>query len=71
MEFPVLAYLTCADVFKAAGGHKTANRAIEAGYSELMRRADRVGDTGWRRSFLEQVPEHRRLMELWHRVSNA
>jgi tetratricopeptide (TPR) repeat protein len=63
MEFPVLAYLTCADVFEAAGRQRVARRAIEGGYEELMRRADRIGDASWRRSFLESVPEHRRLAE--------
>jgi predicted ATPase len=71
MEFPVLAYLTCVDVLEAAGDHRTARRALDAGYQELMQRADRVGDADWRRSFLEQVPEHDRMVERWHQASAA
>jgi hypothetical protein len=68
MEFPVLAYLTCADVFEATRRQKAARRALKAGYQELVHRADRVGDADWRRSFLEQVPEHRRLVERWQQA---
>jgi tetratricopeptide (TPR) repeat protein len=71
MEFPVLAYLTCADVFEAAGRLEASRRAMEDGYSELVRRADRLGDAEWRRSFLEHVPEHRRLTERWQQASNT
>jgi tetratricopeptide (TPR) repeat protein len=61
MEFPLLAYETCADVFAATGQESLASRAIEAGYHELMARADRISLLEWRRSFLERVPEHHRI----------
>jgi class 3 adenylate cyclase len=38
---------------------------IRAGYSELMERAGRISNVEWRHSFLENVPEHRSMIELW------
>jgi class 3 adenylate cyclase/tetratricopeptide (TPR) repeat protein len=68
MEFPVMAYLTCADVFEALGRLDISAQAIEDGYAELMQRAARVDDVVWRTSFLENVDEHHRITERWHRL---
>jgi tetratricopeptide (TPR) repeat protein len=65
MEFPVLAYLTCADLFAAGGDLERSRTAIEKGYCELLDRADRIGDKAWRISFLENVPEHREITDRW------
>ncbi len=65
MEFPVLGYETCADVFTAAGEARLARRAMGAGYGELLVRAGKISLPEWRRSFLEQVPEHCRVSERW------
>lgn len=71
MEFPLLAYETCADVFIASGQAALARRIVEAGYNELMERAGRISLPEWRRSFLEQVPEHRRIQARWQEYSNT
>ena len=65
MEFPLLGYETCADVFAAAGQAALARRVVEAGYRELMVRAGRISLPEWRRSFLERIPEHRRIQARW------
>jgi tetratricopeptide (TPR) repeat protein len=65
MEFPVRAYQACADLFAAVGDFERSRSAIEAGYRELMDRAERIGDPAWRRSFLEKVPEHQSITERW------
>jgi class 3 adenylate cyclase/tetratricopeptide (TPR) repeat protein len=65
MEFPVLAYLTCADLFAAIGEAKRSRTAVEKGYHELLDRAERIGDLAWRNSFLENVPEHRTITGMW------
>ena len=65
MEFPLLGYETCANVFAAAGQASLARRVIEAGYCELMVRAGRISLPEWRRSFLERIPEHRRIQARW------
>jgi hypothetical protein len=67
MEFPVRAYLTCADLFAAMGDVARSKTAIEKGYRELLARADRIGDEACRTSFLESVPEHRAITERWRK----
>jgi class 3 adenylate cyclase/tetratricopeptide (TPR) repeat protein len=68
MEFPVLAYETCADVFAVLDRAALARRAIGAGYGELLVRAGKISLPEWRRSFLEQVPEHRHISERWKQL---
>lgn len=67
MEFPILAYRTCADIFDALGDSENAFKAVEVGYRELMNRANRISNLEWRNSFLENVPEHRSMIEMWKR----
>jgi hypothetical protein len=62
MEFPILAYETCADIFEASGDTDRAQLAIDKGYGELMERAGRIDDPEWRTAFLSKVPEHERLL---------
>jgi len=68
MEFPILDYQTCADVFDKSGDSEKAVMALQAGYQTLMERADRISDPAWRKSFLENVPEHRALVEKWNQA---
>ncbi|MGD8489901.1 MAG: adenylate/guanylate cyclase domain-containing protein [Anaerolineae bacterium] len=65
MEFPILAYETCADVFEASGDTDRAQLATDKGYDELMERAGRIDDPEWRTAFLSNVPEHERLLARW------
>lgn len=69
IEQPTLCYLTCADIFDALGDDETRRTAIEAGYRELLTRAGKISNAEWRKSFLENVAEHRAMVELWERVS--
>jgi class 3 adenylate cyclase/tetratricopeptide (TPR) repeat protein len=62
MEFPILAYETCADVFESGGDMERAHLAIERGCGELRTRAKQIGDREWRKAFLENVAEHQRLV---------
>ncbi len=64
LEFPILAYLTCARVYAAVGDHAAAEAARVAGLRELTLAADKISDAAWRRSFLDSVPEHRALASL-------
>jgi tetratricopeptide (TPR) repeat protein len=63
MEFPVLAYLTCADLFANIGDLGRSRTAVEKGYREVLDRAEKIGDPAWRNFFLEKVPEHRAIIE--------
>jgi tetratricopeptide (TPR) repeat protein len=67
MEFPISAYVICAEVFDALGEGKKSGKAVEAGYRELKARADKIGDTEWRKRYMENVPEHRAIREMWDR----
>jgi tetratricopeptide (TPR) repeat protein len=67
IELATLCYQTCADLFDALGEAATARAAVEAGYHELMARAEKITKPEWRASFLENVAEHRAIVELWER----
>jgi predicted ATPase/class 3 adenylate cyclase len=64
LEFPGLAFLTCAQVFRTLGDDKTSAAAVQAGYTYLVERANRLSDPEWRQSFLENIPENRTLAQL-------
>lgn len=69
MEFPVWVYLTCADIFDALGDFENSRTTVKLGYRELMTRAEKISNIEWRRSYMENVPEHRAMIELWERNS--
>jgi hypothetical protein len=71
LELPTLCYQTCADIFDALGESENSRAAIEAGYRDLMVRAEKISDVEWRKSFLDNVSEHRAIVELWERSSSA
>jgi tetratricopeptide (TPR) repeat protein len=68
MEFPILGYETCANVFSATDKLSHAEQIIEAGYFELMKRAEKISIAEWRKSFLEKVPEHRHIQASWQKI---
>jgi tetratricopeptide (TPR) repeat protein len=69
MEFPMLEYLTCSEYYLSSNDLVSAEKVLRSGYKELMKRANQISDTDWRRSYLENVAAHRRLIELWERIS--
>jgi tetratricopeptide (TPR) repeat protein len=69
LDKAILAYQTCADIFDALGESERSRAAVEAGYRELMERADKISNPEWRRCFLENVSEHRAIVEMWQRVN--
>lgn len=75
MDKAVETYLVLADVFGAlapaddAGEvSRTARAILETGYELVMARAARISDPTWRRSFLENVPPNRAIVERWQRL---
>ncbi len=71
LEFPVLAYETCADFFSTIDQVTLARHAVGAGYGELILRAGRISLPEWCQSFLERVPEHRRIRERWQKYMDT
>ena len=69
MEFPIRAYLTCADVFEWLGEADRSRAAVEEGYHDLIQRAQKISNIEWGRSFLENVPEHRAIIERRDRIA--
>lgn len=67
MGSPGKVYLTCAETFDALGEAEDAHAVIESAHQALMDVADTKNITQWRQSFLENVPEHRALIEMWER----
>jgi tetratricopeptide (TPR) repeat protein/predicted Ser/Thr protein kinase len=68
MELPVLSYLTCVDAFREIGDTENCATVAHAGYEVLMEMADKISDQDMRRSFLDNVPEHRTMVEMWDRM---
>lgn len=64
MEFPILAYITCSEIFEQHRDKEKAFKAVQMGYRVLMERADKISDPDWRESFLENIPEHRTLIDM-------
>jgi len=62
---PFLAYQTCIRILQACGEEEEARTALEEAYRALTERAERLADPVLRRSFLEQVPEHREIVAAW------
>ncbi len=65
MEHPMRPYGLCADVFDALGERDLAQEVVDAGYRELMHRAEKISDSEWRESFLQEDPFNREIVELW------
>jgi tetratricopeptide (TPR) repeat protein len=69
MEFPAMAFITCADAFGRLSDVALADRAVAAGYDDLMSRTEKISDPDWRRSFLKNLEEHNRLVKMhWLQV---
>jgi tetratricopeptide (TPR) repeat protein len=67
MGNPGTVYRSCAETFDALGEIENARAAIESGHQALMEVADKINVPAWRQSFLENVPDHRAIMEMWER----
>jgi class 3 adenylate cyclase/tetratricopeptide (TPR) repeat protein len=63
LEFPIAAFLACAEVFAACHDQTAARQAFARGNAELQRLAGQISDPEWRVSFLANVPSHRLLAQ--------
>ena len=53
----------------ARSGDANAQEAILDAYTALQSEASAITDESWRRSFLENIPEHREIVALWQASS--
>jgi class 3 adenylate cyclase/tetratricopeptide (TPR) repeat protein len=58
MEFPILAYQTCAITFEQCAQQQQKAEALHLGYAMLMDNARRISEPNWRQVYLHQIPEH-------------
>lgn len=58
---------TCTETFEALDELETAHQVIEYAYKELLELANTLNIPGWRKSFLENLPDHRWIVEMWER----
>jgi tetratricopeptide (TPR) repeat protein len=65
---PLRVYLTCYQVLRAHDDPR-AEEVLDVGYQLLQERADKIGDEDLRRSYLENVPYHRQIVEAWKEAS--
>jgi tetratricopeptide (TPR) repeat protein len=71
-EGEALVHLVRAEALRAAGHADAATSAILRARERLLERAAKIGDAEWRRSFLEEIPDHARTLELargWARTA--
>jgi DNA-binding SARP family transcriptional activator/predicted ATPase len=65
LKEPLLAYLTCYQVLRAAGDAR-ADAVLAAGHAFLQERAAQFVDEEQRSQFLGNLPAHRALLAAWH-----
>jgi len=70
MEFPIWAYLTCAQIFAATGDNSRSGIALQAGYEVLQKLAEDISDPEWRESYLNNIPEHQELVARWQKAKD-
>ena len=64
VDEPIGIYLTCYHVLQSSGDDR-AGDVLQQAYDRLMATAKIVLDPGTRATFLERVPAHRELIQLW------
>ena len=63
---PAWVYACVADVLSSVENMNISiHEVIEAGYRDLMQRAEKINDPEWRKSFLENVVENKAIVERW------
>jgi hypothetical protein len=68
LEAGGLGTLTCAQVFEAAGEADHPRMALQAGYQELLGQAEMISNLEWREAYLQNIPEHSQITELWRKT---
>jgi tetratricopeptide (TPR) repeat protein len=63
-EGEALVHLMRAEALRAAGETDAATASVARARDRLLERAARIGHPEWRRSFLEEIPDHARTFEL-------
>jgi hypothetical protein len=72
-ETPSRVYRCLADVAAAIDvpGISSVREVIEAGYSNLMERAEKISNPDWHKSFLENAVENGEILERWKLIKTG
>jgi tetratricopeptide (TPR) repeat protein len=62
-EYPQRDYFVCYQVLASAGRQDAAQAALQSAYQWVIARAEQIADATLRRSFLEQVPINRKIVQ--------
>jgi hypothetical protein len=68
LEFPILAFESCAAIFERAGNTQAYRDTVETGYRELMDWAQKISKSDWQDSYLHNVEEHGALIGRWEQL---
>jgi tetratricopeptide (TPR) repeat protein len=71
IDYPLIVYLTVYRVLAQAGETKSAQEILDEAYTLLMERAGKLGDEDLRRSFLENVLEHREILAAYRELHRS
>jgi tetratricopeptide (TPR) repeat protein len=67
MDNPIRAYRGLTETFDSLGEAGITQAVLESGHQALVEVAATINVPEWRQSFLENVPDHRAIMEMWER----
>ncbi len=62
LEFPILVYLTCVNVFDAVDDTVLVQHALEKGLKEIQHRLEMIRGEDWKEVFLEKIHENHLLL---------
>lgn len=65
VDEPIQIYLTCYHMLSRQGDDRRAGNLLQRTHDLLMVNAEKIIDPAIRTTFLENVPSHRELMQLW------
>jgi class 3 adenylate cyclase/tetratricopeptide (TPR) repeat protein len=68
MDIPIRAYRSLTETFDSLGEAEISQAVVESGHQALIEVAATINVPEWRQSLLENVPDHRTIMEMWERM---
>ena len=69
IEFPMLVYQSCFEVFRDAGELNKADQVLVSGHEELMKRVNNIQEYNWRNTYLTAIPEHLWIDRAWEQAA--
>ncbi|MCB0195813.1 MAG: protein kinase [Anaerolineae bacterium] len=64
IKYPVRIFLTANDIFSQSGDIQKASHICDSGYTWLQNRVAKINNPEWRAAFLQDITDHKRLINL-------